>query len=218
MSNLISQYGADWFNSKFQSTLFSYEGIPARVAEASSTGRGAKRVHSVDVFLYPKNRPVAHKKLSADYFKDSSVFSVPELGYRHTDDGVTLLLLSRNNHSYTRGLSLRNLSLQASNHSLYLRAALGLPAFTAASIREDRKIRMALSPNFIPMRKGIELILKGKLASFAVSPSVAVVASPTGAQVLVAEKAVGSIDLDGTMTLTNLRATSFIGELYDNVE
>lgn len=205
MSNLIEKYGTDWFRSKFSNSYFMYKGIPARVTSVN-------RNDTTVALAVRKNGEVKELKVSVpfDYFESSSLFNVPELGYRHIGDGRWLGYVSRNNSSYHRGISPGNTVVNLSDHTNFLQSkGLQVPRPQAAEM-----CNMLLEPTFIPFHKGIALMLKGELMSFAASPTIAVIPSQDSDDLLVkmCSKVIGSVTADGTLNITTPVAKGYLEE------
>ena len=213
MTNLVQQYGPDWFNNKFGATLFRHKGVPCRVVEARN--RTVKRKQVPEVLCRAVRRvngklKAAHLTLPADAFTDPNMFSSSDLGYRTMHNGKLLTYIQRNNSSYARGMSLRNLSYQESALTSFLVDS-GLFAYT---LSEDEQHLLVMEPTFIPIRRGIKLMLEGRLASFAASPTIAVVPSTDtdNLNVLFCDKLVGTVSADGAMEITVPLAQPLIEE------
>ena len=206
MTNLVDKYGTDWFLNKFRGTYFSYNGIPARVTGASREGVNATVVPRINDEVVA--RPVI---VPNTYFMDSSRFNVPELGYRHDDGGKWLGFLKRNNSSYVRGLSTRNIVSLESDITKFLRTR------TRVKVMSENDINnIVMQPKFIPLYRGIQLMLAGKIVSFAASPTIAVVPSRDGRdplEIMVCEKVVGTVSDEGTMNIQVPVARTYIEEL-----
>ena len=187
--NLIQKYGASWFNSKFNGSFFIRDGVLASVYDVD--------YNYVALKMYPKHRKFFIARAKYDEFPDSSVFHIPEMGYRTHDKGKWLTYLGRNNNSYHRGLRMRDITRSTSSLTSYLKAHTRVVEPT-----EDELIRLVYSPNYIPLHTGIKLMLEGKLMSFAASASVAVVPDheSDGLLILMNENIVGRVAEDGTMS------------------
>lgn len=211
MSNLLAKYGSSWFTTKFNGTFFMYEGKPARVLEAFNN----RSVH-IRVLDKLDGRVVGNNlEVSGDLFPDSSVFSVPELGYRHARDGLYLAFFVRNNSSYVRGLSLRNLNARVSNITKLIQRRLS----SVPPPSQDDLNYMAMKPEFVPFHEGIRKVLAGELVSFAASPTLAVVPSPTSETeltLLFCGKSVGKVDSSGNLRITSSITSEYIEALNND--
>ena len=208
MSDLISTYGTDWFNSKFGGTYFSHKGLPARVVQARRSG--------VDVVLCPRvNNTVKTLKTQLPFstFQDSKMFSAPELGYRATAGGAWLKFMSRNNGSYVRGVSTRNLKQESTAFSDYMYESFysSLPR-----IGENEINNIVMDPSFVPITRGIKLVMEGKLFAFAASPTIAVVPSIDSINsltILMCQKEVGTVDSKGNIEITAPISANYLKEI-----
>lgn len=187
--NLVQKYGPNWFNSKFNSSMFKHNGMLASIMHADH--------NNVDIKVYPKGRKPFTAHVSVDTFPDASMFNVPELGYRTHDKGKWLCYLGRNNSSYHRGLRYRDITQSQSSLTSYLKTQTRVISPT-----EDEILRMVFHPNYIPLHTGIKLMLEGKLMSFAASASVAVIPDheSDGLLILMNENVVGRVDENGTLS------------------
>ncbi len=213
MTNLVDQYGPDWFNNKFGSTMFRHKGVACRVIEATSRRVGRKSVNEVmcrAVSRVNGKLQAANIRLPASGFSDTDMFSSGELGYRHAEKGKYLVYVRRNNSSYARGMSLRNLVYQESALTSFL-VDEGLLSYFP---NEDEQHLMVMEPSFIPIRRGIKLMLEGKIASFAASPTIAVVPHTDAESlvVLFCDKQIGTVSADGVVNITVPLAQPFIEE------
>lgn len=212
MADLVTKYGREWFNNKFPGSYFMYKGIPARVgrAERSPTSRDGSVVHITMCPRVNNEVKVVKSHIPTDYFQNSDMFSVPELGYRHTANGKWLAFLQRNNSSYVRGLSTRNLNVFESEFTKFLKRN----GVREPTPNEDVITSLVMEPTFVPLHRGIKMMLEGKLLAFAASPTVAVVPAKAheGLQILMCDKEIGSVDVDGAMNITLPTARNYVEE------
>ena len=187
--NLIQKYGASWFNSKFHGSYYMRDGVLASIYNVEYDHVGVK--------MYPKHRKVFIARAKHDEFPDSSMFHIPEMGYRTHDKGKWLTYLGRNNTSYHRGLRVRDITRSTSSLTSYLKTQTRV-----VEPKEYELVRLIYSPNYIPMHVGIKLMLEGKLMSFAASASVAVIPDheSDGLLILMNENVVGRVDESGTLS------------------
>lgn len=187
--NLVQKYGPSWFNSKFNGSFFMRDGVLASVYDVD--------YNYVALKMYPKHRKFFIARAKHDEFPDSSVFHIPEMGYRTHDKGKWLCYLGRNNNSYHRGLRYRDITQSLSSLTQYLKTQTRVISPT-----EDEILRMVYHPNYIPLHTGIKLMLEGKLMSFAASASVAVIPDheSDGLLILMNENVVGRVDESGTLS------------------
>lgn len=207
MSNLINDYGRDWFTSKFAGAMFYHRGVPARVVEAT------RSAVVTDVVVKHENKVKQMRiNLPYDEFKSSDRFCAPDLGYRHLMNGKVLVFIRRENTSYVRAVALRNIRAEESQ--------LTTQVIEEGLIKEpitDADLHYAvMHPNYIPLHKGIALLRQRKMLSFAASPVIAVEQAPSldgKLNVLAAGKVVGSVDNDGVMNIILPFANSLIEDL-----
>lgn len=203
--NLIDKYGTDWFNNKFSGAYFMHNDVPSYVSKARSTG--------VVVVACPRvNDKVKACTITVprNFFKDDSVFEVGDLGYRHTLKGKWLAFLSRNNSSYARGISTRNIIATKSQLTDTL-SSMGEVAY----ITDAELCNLALQPKFIPLYDGIKLVQQGKLLSFAASPTVAVVPDPNDISclvIIICGKPMGKVNSKGNISFVSSISKKYIEE------
>ena len=197
MSNLIEQYGRDWFISKFNGSFFLHEGEPHIVAAGLNnnwrTNVPCKKLTKQEERVVVQQVYVPHTM-----FTDVSVFSIPNLGWRSLDKGRYLSYYKRNNNSYHRGLSMRNLTQEDSQLTRWLAVRSGWEMPNADTMVPYA----AMCPEFIPLTEGIEKIRNQEIVSFAASPTIAVF--PIGNDqlaVMFKQKQAGVINPDNSMTL-----------------
>ena len=211
MSNLIQQFGPEWFRSKFGGSFFRYKGLPARVVDVK---RPRKDTIEVQIRACTKvNGKVVGSvfNVSPELFPDGKPFAVPELGYRSALDGRWLALVQRNNSSYTRGLAIKNMKVSEHLFTVALRREGVLREYMS----EDDLNYIALNKEFIPFHRGIKLMLDKKLYCFAASPTVAVVPSQESdnlLSVLMCNKIIGAVDADGARTISAPVARTYVEE------
>ena len=195
MSDLVTQFGTDWFNRKFAGTIFNYKGVSCRVQMATTKGKVLCRaVRRVDNKLV-----AADLSLPTSEFKSAERFRTRELGYRTAQNGKYLAFLRRNNSSYSRGVSVKDIHLLESP----LTSALVDGGHIAANLSEDELHLLVAHPTYLPLGTGLKLLLQGKVASFAVSPTVAVMPAPDSDKMLLlfCGKFAGHVEPDGTLSL-----------------
>jgi hypothetical protein len=205
MTNLVERYGVRWFRNKFGGSYFMHRGIPAVVQQVEET--------SVGVSLYPRVDnvvKVVNTKLPTSVFRDHKMFYVPELGYRHSQDGKWLGYISRTNTSYNRGIGINNISVAESRLTRSLRGM----GVSIKSLNGGELCNAVLDPGFIPFHRGIKLMLEGKIVSFAASPTIAVVPTPEqdSLTIMVCSREVGTVSPDGEINMVLPFAKSYLEE------
>ena len=209
--NLIQKYGTRWFRSKFNGTYFMHRGIPAVIQTVHE--------HKPAVAVAMHHRTGGEVKsmiqdVPYDTFMDHKMFSVPELGYRHSQGGKWLGYISRNNSSYVRGVGTQNIRTQESNLTRSLRRM----GVKIANPTPGELCNMVLDPGFIPFYKGIKLMLDGKIVSFAASPTIAVVPTPDEDTftIMMCSREVGTVSADGEISMALPFAKTYIEETVCN--
>lgn len=208
MSNLVAQYGSDWFYTKFSGSFFRHEGVPFKVIPHS----GSRRTAWIPCLKLEKNEEGAvqgtETNVSVSAFTDVSVFSVPNLGWRSALRGKYLAYFSRNNNSYHRGLSSRNL---AATESLMTRWLTRNSDFNYDVVDDNFRAYTAMCPEFLPLTEGVAKMARGEILSFAVSPTIAVLPHDEGSfAVMFKEKVAGYVSPDGNMSLVIPELNSYM--------
>lgn len=207
MSNLITQYGANWFISKFGGSIFMLNGEPHIVTPDSSGWRTQVPCNRLDLADNGFSVTRQDVRVSADVFTDASVFAIPNLGWRSLDKGRLLVYLSRNNSSYHRGLASRNLNIETSSLTTLLHRRGGY----TTQINPIDYLRAAAMPEFMTLMEGIEKIRNEEILSFAVSSTVAVLPlNGEQLRVMFKQKVAGIINPDNTMQLALPELSSYM--------
>lgn len=207
MSNLVDDYGRDWFNSKFMGAMMPYKGVPVRVNEATRSA-----VICTAAIKHEGKIKGVKISLPNSEFQSSDRFSAPDLGYRHMLDGKVLVFVRRDNTSYARAVSLRNIRAEESQ----LTSQVIESGLVDCNVTDDDLHHAIMRPNYIPIHRGIKLLQQRKMLSFAASPVIAVEQNQAldgSLNILAAGKVVGSVGTDGTMNITLPFASKLIEDL-----
>lgn len=199
MSNLLSQYGSDWFFSKFSGSFFKYNNIPHYVG--SSIGRRTANIPSFRLVRDEEDNVRAEEcTVPAEVFTDVGVFSVPYLGWRWGKQGKYLSYYTRNNNSYRRGLSNSNMIVDASGMTRWL---MGTGNLDRSILDPAYQAYKAMCPDFLPITEGVRKMAEGEILSFAASPTVAILPTEDENQfaVMFKQKQAGVVSPDGRMSL-----------------
>lgn len=180
--SLIDHYGPDWFNSKFQNSFFKHEDESYVVQRASSS-----RVSCLKLMLEGDAIVTTSSTLPKDAFTSIGKFAVPMLGWRHGYNGKYLAYLGRNNNSYARGLSLRNIREEKSSITLLIENA------SRFQRGEYYSAYVALNPEFYTLAEGIQKMRNKEILSFAVSPTIAVIPSTNDEYTIMFKRKQGGI-------------------------
>lgn len=195
MTKFISELGAGYMNDMLGGAPFMHDGEVYLFSEL--TGRTA--------IAYHLNGPVENiqaeaKEVPASIFTGWSTFSFPVLGYRSALNGQILIYQSRVN-STRRGLNPRDIQNQWHDvsHACASRWDLNLPYFNTANV----KAYMVMKPVYTGFAEGLHKILKGEIASFALSAEFAVAPSDNVPflEILFRQRRVGTIDADGNVNI-----------------
>lgn len=199
MSNLVTQYGSDWFYNKFSGSFFRHEGLPFKVLPNT----GTRRTAWIPCLRLEKNEEGrvlgTQTNVNVAAFTDVSVFSVPNLGWRSALKGKYLAYFSRNNNSYHRGLSSRNMTVRESVMTLWLARN---SDYDRSAVDDNFLAYTAMCPEFLPLTEGVAKMARGEILSFAVSPTIAVLPNDADSfAVMFKEKVAGYVTPDGNMSL-----------------
>lgn len=208
MSNLVEQYGSSWFMNKFNGCFFLHNGEP-HIVQNNAT-RWRTNVPCVKVEKGEEVYAGYETVVPTDAFTDISVFSVPNLGWRSSDKGRCLYYLTRNNSSYHRGLSQRNVTAYPSTLTTWLQGYTGYNAF----LTKEMLAYTSLVPDFLSIPEGVAKIRAEEILSFAVSPTIAVL--PIGEDkmaVMFKQKRAGTIMPDDSMSLIIPELNSYMENL-----
>ena len=122
----------------------------------------------------PTTKPALEtNSLPYDFFTDLSVFTVPPLGWRSTAQGRVLVHFRRNNRSYHRAISAGVLIQTVSPVTKYLYDTGNISSEYYS--RNATLVSMVMNPEYTPFKEGIEALRSGKVISFCVSPTIAVI-------------------------------------------
>lgn len=146
-------------------------------------------------------------KLPFDKLTSLADFSYPKLGYRvlsSPGQGPVVVSLATR-RSAMRGLRLEQIGVE------YLPVYYTLvPQFYEAwhEIREEQQIEAIFRPKFHGLAEGVKSMLNGDALAFAVSEDIAVMLAHNAdtnriADIFFKNKIVGSVDVDGTVSLYN---------------
>lgn len=208
MSNLVEQYGSSWFMNKFNGCFFLHNEEP-HIVQNNGT-RWRTNVPCIKAEKGDEGYVGCETVVPADAFADVSVFSVPNLGWRSADKGRGLYYLARNNSSYYRGLSQRNVTATPSALTTWLQ---GYAGYNVAPNKE-MLAHISLVPEFLSIPDGVAKIRAEEILSFAASPTIAVF--PIGEDkmaVMFKQKRAGTIMPDDSMTLIIPELNSYMENL-----
>lgn len=165
--NLVQQVGAEYFSSRFGGCIFVGPNDKPHYIEGVSVRR------TVNCKEAESHKQLKNVELPFDFFSTFKFLAVPELGWRSADDGRVLLRYSRDNKSYTRGITLKNVSREYAEHTEYMfgmgklnKKDIEAPSFIASTV---------VQPEHLSMSDGVEAMKNGKIMAFTNSASVAVV-------------------------------------------
>lgn len=195
--SLVSEFGAEYFSSRFSgSYFFAEDGTPCvigrniteRTVEVSRLEGPRERLRRVVV------------NLPAGFFTSMNVLRGPRLGWRCSNKGKFLAMVSRNNQSYQRGYNHANINVEHSPHTSFL--------FTHGSLSDDYfsraevKAKLTMEPEYLSLAAGIEEMNSGQRAAFAINPDVAVVVdNETTYSLLGRSGKIGTVGMDGSINM-----------------
>lgn len=167
--NIIEQVGADYFSSRFQGCIFiGPDNAPHYVEGVTTQRSGVVQCKKVENY-----KSVVNANIPFDFFESFSFLAVPEVGWRATEGGRVLVNFTRNNSSYTRGITLKNLWRTYADHTEYMfhmgklkKADFELPSYVTMQVTK---------PEHTPMSDGLAAMNSGKIVGFTNSARIAVV-------------------------------------------
>lgn len=166
--SIVEQVSPDYFSHRFSGCIFiGPNGNPHYVEHVNSLERG---VNCKDV---KSLRSVENTILPCDFFESFKFLTVPEIGWRSAEGGRVLLHFQRNNTSYTRGITLKNLHKFYAEHTEYMfsmgkvqKKDVELPSYISTLVAK---------PEHLSMQEGLHALNRGSLLSFTNSAHVAVI-------------------------------------------
>lgn len=197
MPNLLQSLGRDYFNQRFEGSMFiAADGRPSYVIHAPSSARDKVTVKSISGNV--GRLSTSQHDMDADFFSGMEVFRVPELGWRSVQDGRYLTYMSRNNRSYSRGVAFSNLR----HHPHSLSIAMQNESYISESYYTQHGVlaTLVMKPEYLTLAEGLAGLREGNLLSFAMSPNMMVVAeSEEAGSLYLGMSRVGSVSFDGTI-------------------
>jgi hypothetical protein len=194
MTNLIESLGTDYFNQRFEGSMFrDPEGRPSFMEMASHNGVSVKSLTGVVGKLSTVSHLLPHA-----FFSGLEVFAVPDLGWRSVQGGRFLARLSRNNQSYARGVTFSN--LRTYQHPMT--TAMMEEGLLSSGYYAQRGVitKMVFDQEYLSLSEGLSLMREGDVLSFCISPNMAVVAEGDDvAGLLLGDNKVGTVSYDGTI-------------------
>lgn len=167
--SIIQEVGTDYFSSRFQGCIFlGPNGNPhyvESIARASS-----QRVNCREVLSVKDSRQAL---VPFEFFQTFKFLTVPELGWRAAEKGRVLVRLQRNNSSYTRGVTIKNVFRSYAPHTEYM--------FNMGKLNRqlvdatDYLVKLVTEPGHMSMTEGVKALNRGNIMSFTVNAKVAVV-------------------------------------------
>lgn len=166
---IVEQVGPDYFASRFTGCVFiGPNGNPHYI-----DGVNNPRSRQVNCKEVESLKSVRNVTIPFDFFETFKFLSVPEIGWRSAEGGRVLVRLQRNNTSYTRGITLKNLHREYAEHTEYM--------FDMGKLcKKDTELGSYLAtlvtrPEHLSISEGVEAMNKGKIIAFSNSAHVAVV-------------------------------------------
>lgn len=193
--NLVEQVGWEHFSGRFAGCIFLHEGRPHIIQ-----GINSSRSREVTCKEVESPKTLRNVELPFEVFYSFNFLKVPPLGWRCTDSGRVLVMMSRNNTSYTRGVTTKNIVQQFAAHTEYMfsmgklaKEDMELPGFKAL---------MVTRPEHMPMAEGIDALNKGRILSFTNSEHIAVVPESDSVYNIFCETAhVANVSPEGEVTV-----------------
>lgn len=169
MGNIVEQVGPDYFSPRFQGSIFiGPNGNPFYIDRIDCPS--TKLVNCREV-RSPNGSVEA--TVPFEYFQTFKFLAVPELGWRAAEKGRMLVRLQRNNTSYTRGITTKNVHREYAPHTEYMFSLGKLKKIDVETV--DYLVSLVTKPNHLTMAEGIEALNRGAIMSFTNNSKVAVV-------------------------------------------
>jgi hypothetical protein len=161
MPNLVDQMGAAYFNEKFATSFFLYNGKVARIINAN--GKGTSVV--IEEFNGPLDEP-EEKVVPATTFNGFKVFEYPLLGYRRF--GEHLYGFATKRQTSNRGFRSEQIT---TTWTACTRALIDLGAISGNRLNERAKVISLLQPKFDTIAQLPDL-LAGKTSGLVINNNV----------------------------------------------
>lgn len=202
--NLVEEVGPSYMAERFAGCVFlNADNQPCFInPDKRAMHWGTDTVKVTAVTGPVSKRTVVACDVPLDFFTDLSVFKVPPLGWRATNNGRYLAFFSRNNESYNRAVSVNNIVRTLAQPTRYLINSGAISADTYNS--DSATALLLLKPEYTPLREGLEQIRNGLSLSFAVNPNIAVIPAADNKQAIYFNlNRVAMVDPDGSITCDN---------------
>lgn len=196
MTPFVTELGTGYMNEMLSGAPFLYEGDAYLFSEIMDKSKA----------MAFKLGPTAEQcqaeatVVPVDIFDGWKAFSFPTLGYRSSDRGQVLTYLTRTN-STRRGLNPRDMQMVFHDVSYQCSRMYGtnLNHYNTTNVRAF----MAMKPEYTKFMVGMEKILKGEIASFALSAEFAVAPSDNVPflEILFRQRRIGTIDESGNVSI-----------------
>lgn len=167
--NIVEQVGPEYFSGRFAGCIFvGPNGNPHYIEGIHNSRSGQVNCKEVES---PKS--VRNANIPFDFFDTFKFLTVPEIGWRTVEGGRVMVRLQRNNTSYTRGITLKNVHKEYAEHTEYM--------FSMGKInKKDIELGSYLAtlvtrPEHLSMAEGVDAMNKGKIMAFSNSAHIAVV-------------------------------------------
>ncbi len=205
MSNLLDELGAQYMVDRFSECMFYDADRRVSVIDSSlAPNWNRDNVGVITLTGDVSNVTQTRGAIPKEFFKDMSVFGAPDLGWRMAAQGKYLAHFRRNNKSYHRAVA-------AGRRSNLLRTLSPVTQYMVDSENLNEEYynsmhvttMLIMQPSFIPFRQGLELMRRGELLSFCVSPNIAVIPDTKGRQSILFNTArVAMVEADGEVKFT----------------
>lgn len=167
--NIIEQVGAEYFAGRFTGCIFvGPNGNPHYIDGIQNHRSGQVNCKEVETL-----KSVRSVNIPFDFFDSFKFLTMPEIGWRTSEGGRVMVHLQRNNTSYTRGITLKNVHRKYADHTEYM--------FSMGKIsKKDVELSSYLAtlvarPEHLTMVEGLNAMNKSKIMSFSNSAHIAVV-------------------------------------------
>jgi hypothetical protein len=205
MANLVKELGEGYVLERFAQTMFFND--KEQPSYIDPNRRATERGLATVALTGTAEKPVIENTYTPfDFFKDLSVFKLPDLGWRMAAEGRFLGYYRRNNRmdqtGYKRGLTPRNLERFVSPATEFLQ--------DTGNLSEDHytkpevEVLLIMKPTYLRFKEGLQLMRAGKLFSFCTSPMIGIIPDVNDSQAIYFNtRQVAKVDNKGNIVCSN---------------
>lgn len=169
--NLINDVGRAYFADRLRGCVFKGPDGSTCILDDDPYFDGDVRVRKIKMSGMQATQSIEH--IPKNFFTSLKFLKVPPLGYRTASRGRVLLYMSRNNTTYTRGISVpNNLTVEYSPHTEFL---ISMRKINHTKLMNDGFLAsLVLNPEYLTLDEGIKQLNAGSILSFAINHEYAV--------------------------------------------